>query len=139
MFIGMQPVPTSLEIGDKVYVLADFQIKHYGICIVADWFREPRIVHNVKACAVIETDLKTFSGGRPVNIEYRARNWMQAIDIVQRARSLMGTPYDFFNFNCEQAANFAAHGQPVSLQLRQAFGLFALGGLALLIAGAARR
>jgi hypothetical protein len=130
---------TALQNGDKVFVVADFNVRHYGICKLEHWAEAPRFIHGVKGRHVTETDQVAFSGGRPIYVEYRASDWLEADRIVAEAESLIGTPYDFFNFNCEQAANYAAHGEPVSHQLRDAFGLLAVVGIFLFIASGGRR
>src|SRR5437763_2015594 len=132
-----RPVTNQIELrpGDKVFVKGDFGVRHYGVYVGCDWQGKEMVVQNLKGRSVEETSLGAFSAGRPIFIEQRARNWLHAEEIVQRARSLVGTNYDLISFNCEQAANYAVNGRPFSLQLQEAVGLLLLVGVVLFAFG----
>jgi len=129
----------ELRPGDKVFVKGDFGVRHYGVYVGWDWQGKEIVVQNLKGRSVEETSLQAFSAGQPIFIEQRAGNWRHAEEIVLRARSLIGTNYDLISFNCEQAANYAVHGRPFSLQLQEAVGLLLLVGVVVFAIGSGRR
>jgi uncharacterized protein YycO len=102
--------------------------RHVGIYAEGRGF-----VHNSKAGSVQLTDRNGFAGDRPIRVIWRIANtdmWAdQQEEAVQRAISLMGTPYDLLNFNCEHAAYYAVTGTPKSPQLNFALAALAAWGL----------
>lgn len=54
---------------------------------------------------------------------------------LERAKSMIGEPYDPITFNCEHSANYVQHLCPVSTQVKNAIGI---GAIALLLIVAAR-
>jgi len=77
----------TFQNGDKVFVVCDYRIKHYGI--IAIWFGHATVVHNAKGRGVIETDVSSFSAGRTIYIETenRAATLSESEAMVERARS----------------------------------------------------
>jgi len=125
-----------LQIGDKIRIVGILGFNHYGIYI-GEWGGHPHsVVHNAKFKEVQIATLEAFADGRSVEIAERtARNDSEAARIVERALTLVGRKYDLVGFNCEHAANFALHGQAVSLAMQGAVML----GAILVLAAVARR
>ena len=121
------------RVGDKIFVLVDHDIKHYGIHAGHDLLDREFVVHNAKRRGVIKTSMSEFSQARHVEVEYRPCDSRHAELIVQRAESLIGSNFDLLFFNCEQAANLAAFGRPFSLQIQGAVGLVVLAGLCVFV------
>ncbi|PWU15815.1 MAG: hypothetical protein C5B50_14645 [Verrucomicrobia bacterium] len=92
------------------------------------------MIHNDKTTGrVIQSSMAEFSRGRLVILRQKGpRDYAQRLAIAERARSLLGTNYDLFSFNCEHAATWAQTGKAESPQLQAAIVLgLLLFGLAL--------
>jgi hypothetical protein len=107
-----------LHNGDMVEVINPFSFtRHVGIYAAGRGF-----VHNDKACCVALVDEATFTGGRKMRILSRVvGGWFEQEQVVQRALSLIGQPYDLLKFNCEHLAYYAQTGVPRSPQLATGF------------------
>jgi hypothetical protein len=118
-----------LQNGDMVEVINPFSFtRHVGIYAAGRGF-----VHNDKACCVALVDEATFTGGRKMRILSRVvGGWFEQEQVVQRALSLIGQPYDLLKFNCEHLAYYAQTGVARSPQL--VTGLAVLVGIACLFA-----
>jgi len=103
-----------LQNGDMIEVMGQFPFpRHVGI-----YAGVRGVVHNHKSCCVQLTSLQAFSGGRPIRVTSRvAGSWFEQEQVVQRALSLVGKPYNLLNFNCEHAAYYAQTGEAKSPQL----------------------
>ena len=81
-----------------------------------------------KRCVSEET-LEEFSGGRPI----RAVGYWGSLspaEVIRRARSLIGKPYNLIGFNCEHVVRWAHGLKPRSNQVEGALML----GLAIAVA-----
>ena len=118
-----------LQNGDMVEVINPFSFsRHVGIYAAGRGF-----VHNDPACCVRLTDETTFTGGRKMRLIGRVTGGpFQQEQVVQRALSLIGQPYNLLKFNCEHLAYYAQTGVPRSPQL--VTGLAALLGIVFLVA-----
>lgn len=99
---------------------------HLGIAF--NCFPWLTVVHNAKGLGVKETSLCEFADGQP----YEILDWPDysiGIARVQRARALLGRPYDLLNFNCEHFVALACGRSPTSPQLRSTIGGLLLGGI----------
>ncbi len=118
-----------LQNGDMVEVINPFSFsRHVGIYAASRGF-----VHNDPACCVRLTDEATFTGGRKMRLIGRVGGGLfEQEQVVQRALSLIGQPYDLLKFNCEHLAYYAQTGVARSPQL--VTGLAVLVGIACLFA-----
>lgn len=75
------------------------------------------------ACApglgVVRQSEERFSGGRAVRAR-RARTVLHPHEVLRRAESTLGRPYDLLRWNCEHFVEFCLGRRPVSGQLRVA-------------------
>jgi hypothetical protein len=120
-----------LQNGDMVEVINPFSFsRHVGIYAAGRGF-----IHNDPACCVRLTDEATFTGGRKMRLIGRVTGGLfEQEQVVQRALSLIGQPYNLLKFNCEHLAYYAQTGVSRSPQLATGFAvligiacLFALG------------
>lgn len=118
-----------LQNGDMVEVINPFSFsRHVGIYAAGRG-----LVHNDPACCVRLTDEATFTGGRKMRLIGRVTGGLfEQEQVVQRALSLIGQPYDLLKFNCEHLAYYAQTGVARSPQL--VTGLAVLVGIACLFA-----
>jgi len=118
-----------LQNGDMVEVINPFSFtRHVGIYAAGRGF-----IHNDPACCVRLTDEATFTGGRKMRLIGRVTGGLfEQEQVVQRALSLIGQPYNLLKFNCEHLAYYAQTGVARSPQL--ATGLAALLGIVFLVA-----
>lgn len=102
-------------LGDKIWVIGAYNFAHFGI-VVGYGPYGIEVVHNDKLSGqVCKVNIQEFTSGTPVHIAPRkARNRAEQELIARRALTLIGTRYDLMNFNCEDAANYAETGLPVS-------------------------
>lgn len=110
----MKNASPDCRLGDKVKrkkLGSDFD--HYGV-ISGVW--PLRVVHNVKGRGVREVPFEEFAAGKAVKIVGRAPEGYGK-RVAERARSLIGRPYDFLFFNCEHMANLACRGTSTSGQI----------------------
>jgi hypothetical protein len=121
-----------LQNGDMVEVINLFSpTRHVGIYAAGRGF-----IHNDPACCVRLTDESAFTGGRKMRLIGRVVGGLfEQEQVVQRALSLVGQPYDLLKFNCEHLAYYAQTGIARSPQLELAFLCFL--GIACVIAGVA--
>jgi lecithin:retinol acyltransferase len=107
-----------LQNGDMVEVINPFSLtRHVGIYAAGRGF-----VHNDKACCVALVDEATFTGGRKTRLIGRVVGGLfEQEQVVQRALSLIGQPYDLLTFNCEHLAYYAQTGVARSPQLAAGF------------------
>lgn len=128
-----QPFGTSWpHPGSVVSVPIFLGYRHLGI--VSDRFSngKPMIISNSsRAGGTKEETLETFSQGRPVRID-QASDDLRAFEIVQRARSRLGSPYDLLSWNCEHLVAYARGLTPSSPQI---LGTLAFAALGLMIIG----
>ncbi len=101
----------SPTIGDKLAT----GLLHQGIYVDGG-----QVVHNAKGRMVELVSLEEFAAGRgwwvvPYSHPHSTR---ERRAIVARALSLVRTPYDMINFNCEHAANLAITGKAFSPTLQ---------------------
>ena len=107
-----------LQNGDMVEVINPFSFsRHVGIYAAGRGF-----IHNDPACCVRLTDEATFTGGRKMRLIGRVTGGLfEQEQVVQRALSLIGQPYDLLKFNCEHLAYYAQTGVARSPQLAAGF------------------
>ena len=120
---------TDIRQGDKCWVRTPSGKKHYGICTGFDAAGDPCFAHNTSDFGVVHSDRKGFAGRRVIWIEQRARPGCEAM-VAARADSLIGREYDLLRFNCEHAANLAAHGRAESRQVQDGVVIAGLGTMA---------
>jgi Lecithin retinol acyltransferase len=119
----------NFRLGDKIWVIGAYNFAHYGI--VVDQGRYGlEVVHNDKTSGkVCKVSLQEFARGLPIYISPRnARTRYEQETIARRALTLIGTKYDLWTFNCEDAANYAERGIPISPSREKIVGGFLLIG-----------
>ena len=121
-----------LQNGDMVEVINPFSFsRHVGIYAAGRGF-----IHNDPACCVRLTDEAAFTAGRKMRLIGRALGGpFEQEQVVQRALSLVGQPYDLLKFNCEHLAYYAQTGVARSPQLELAVLCFL--GVLCVVAGSA--
>jgi len=69
-----------------------------------------------------EVDAYGFSEGREI-YNLGSKGILPAWEVLRRAKSRLGEPYDLFDFNCEHFNNYC-HGLPIeSRQVKKAIGI----------------
>lgn len=95
---------TSPNIGDEVSIPIDpiGLVKHKGVCVSFNPYTgEPIIAHNsMQNGYVKEVGITEFADGKTPSVKTRKTN-LTAIQIQERSRKRMGTPYSVTSFNCE--------------------------------------
>jgi len=88
---------------------------HFGIATD----RGTVIANSKRKHCVCEETVEEFSGGWPIRVVGYLGN-LGAAEVLNRARSLLGRPYDLLGFNCEHFVR-QTHGlKPKSSQIRTA-------------------
>jgi hypothetical protein len=87
-------------------------ITHVGVATDQD-----TVITNSKGHGfVCEQSIDEFSDGRPVKMVGYPGS-LQPVEVLRRARSLIGTRYNLLNFNCEHFAWWAHGLRPTSPQI----------------------
>jgi Lecithin retinol acyltransferase len=111
-----------MKIGDWVKVWSPSGVWHHGIVFrmtFASWgMGYVEIINNVKAGGITVSDWNQFSGGRLVFLVKQASSPAHVEQILARAESSLGKPYNLFGQNCEHFASFAFNGKPQSDSIR---------------------
>jgi lecithin:retinol acyltransferase len=117
-------VNVFLRLADKIRIVGSFS--HVGIILEVPYFGPIIVAHNDKHRGVEIVTLESFSAGRRVEVDSRVIGGSKVqAEMVRRARSLVGRPYDLLDFNCEHYASYVQTGKAASPQL-QAVGILAL-------------
>ena len=96
----------------EVLVIYYKGVRHYGI-----YSERGSVIHASKRWGkVVESSMSDFCGGRKVVDNYYPSS-KRSIDVLAKARSLKGTKWNLFKFNCEQFVNLC-YGNKHSKQLR---------------------
>lgn len=103
-----------LEVGDVLYVLKAFGIKHYAIVVGRDL-----VLQNIRGRGECLTTLYDFARGQRVHV---VRTGAAPEPILARAREVMRQPqsYNLLTNNCEHTVTRILAGKPESPQLAQA-------------------
>lgn len=124
----------NFQVADIVERPGPAGTKHRAIIAGNDGFGRLMVIHNAKDSFVKYDLFEIFAAGFPVTFVSRvARNWYEQQQIVNRAKSLLGTRYDLLKFNCDHLVTYAQTGKASSPQLQgivATIALIALGGLA---------
>lgn len=116
------PLPGSI-----VSVPIVFGYRHLGI--VSDRFHggKPMVISNsARSGGVYEEPWDVFSQGKPFRIK-ETHAGIGGSEAIRRARSLIGTRYDLFSWNCEHLVTFAQGLSPTSPQILATTALVFLG------------
>ena len=109
----------NLSPGDRVLIpKSPFQlVQHHGICAGNSFFYE-----NVIGKGVVRTHENVFFAGvqKITAIHRFAGSPQQLYLAMQRAKSLLGQPYQLLTFNCEHYANYVLSGESRSQQVENA-------------------
>ncbi len=100
--------------------------RHLGIVTDTNWISGPRIIScSLRQGGVTEESVEEFSNGAPVTVVAYPGN-LHPDEVIARARSRLGTPWNLFTFNCEHFVNWAHGLKPESPQLQAAAVVFVL-------------
>lgn len=102
-------------------------VTHSGI--VSDRWHggKPTVISNsARAGGVTEESWDMFSDGLTPSVVDAPTN-LNAIEIVRRARTKIGTSYQLLNWNCDSLVTFARGEKPYSVQLAGLIALSVLG------------
>lgn len=118
-----------------VLAVAVGPIEHVGI--VTDQTRDgfPTVISNShRAGRVVEEPLPTFvSGGEPRIVGYLGK--LSPVEVLRRARSLIGTKWKLLSWNCEHFVRWAHGLKPTSPQLVISIGLILVAAAVVVVAG----
>jgi hypothetical protein len=104
--------------GDVIERPGPWPTQHRGIFVGVDFYGRAYVIHNAKDGRVCQEPFEIFAAGLPVTLIKRvAQDAVRQKQIVSRAQSLLGKPYDLINFNCDHLVTFAASGAATSPQL----------------------
>jgi hypothetical protein len=109
--------PASLTPGTVVSVWVFPFFRHKGI-VSDQWYGgKPRVISNsARAGGVAEEPWDVFAAGQTVISEGHPSN-LPSYEVLDRARSLIGTKYQLLNWNCEHLTRYAHGLEPQSPQV----------------------
>lgn len=108
-------------------------ITHVGIITGSTHIGQPTVIANTpKYGEVVEQTLDDFCNGLNYQIISKPQNFMIGLRAVQKARQLIGKPYNVFSYNCEHLIAEAFSLKPESPQLQKWTALSLLLGTGLL-------
>ncbi len=118
--------------GDMIWCQGPYGTKHVGI--LADSQGEYVYNNSKLHSRVVLESRYAFSGDQPCYLIRRVQAGYKD-RAIQRAHSLLGTPYHLLHFNCEQYANYVHYGIPTSPQLQEAIAWTAVAAMSLFAIG----
>ena len=126
----------ALNVGDLVAIKCWWG-EHWGV--VAHRDGQWTLVSNRGAKGMVtEEPLHEVVGAAEWRIVRNAAP-LTAFLVVARARSKIGTPYNFWNWNCEDFVHWALGLEPKSPQRNEVVGVLTLACMAVLLGVASRR
>lgn len=110
---------TSILPGDVIQTPGIAGTQHLGVYVGRDFIGRRWVIHNAKHDRVKLDIIEDFSSGLQVTLATRAVGGIsERKAILERARRLLGRPYDLVAFNCEHFVTYATTGEAFSPQLR---------------------
>jgi len=98
--------------GTVIFVVTWGVFKHKGIVSDRWWNGKPMVLANSPRSGVVEQSWDEFVGSQEAFILNGFISNLPVLLVMQRARALLGRPYELFNYNCDHYVN-EAHGRPV--------------------------
>jgi hypothetical protein len=121
----------NLQPGDRIIVpLFPTEVtQHHAVYLGINNFEQEIIAENDATEGVRLATSAGFFKQHPkiTRIDKFQGNEFQRQLVIDKAISLLGTQYDLFSYNCEHYANHILHGRPQSQQVRNFWGLCAIG------------
>jgi len=114
-------------------------VQHYATYLGADDYGFHYVCDNNIGTGVKLMYVTAFfsSISKITRIEKFTGSNTERVQVVQKALSLLGRPYDLINYNCESFSNDIRYNQPKSKQSQNALALLATTATVLLIAAIA--
>lgn len=118
----------GLSPGDQIveYITALGIAKHFAIYLGWDDAGTEWVIENIKGDAVRVTKANDFFS-RVIKVDriikHTGTNWDRK-NLVQRALSKIGVPYNLINYNCEHFVTEVITGKPVSRQVQNAVAVY---------------
>ena len=108
----------NLKVGDIITRAKDLFFDHYGIVIGYNPSGEMLVAENQVGKGIQILTVKEFLNSQPLKVVKRFPGTEQQRTLVMpRMKSLVGTPYNILNFNCEHFATGVQTGVATSTQV----------------------